>query len=111
MDDYRHILVSLDPECYQADLNDLLNRLWVTLSVYTSDSKDDIIVDIYKQLCIETYNLILNNFNNSEIHWINISPTLHMLLAHSWELIEKNSNRGLGEYSEGGLEHNNSSEP
>ena len=30
-----------------------------------------------------------------------------MLHAYSWELIESNNNRGLGEYSESGLEHNN----
>ena len=45
LDDYLHILVSLVPECYQADLNDLLNRLWAILYVYTSDSKDEINVD------------------------------------------------------------------
>ena len=61
----------------------------------------------FKELCAGTYLLILNKFNNAEIRWINISPTLHMLLAHSWEIIEANNNYSLGEYSESGLEHNN----
>ena len=107
LSDYRHILVSLVPECYQSDLNDVLNRLWVILFIYTSDSKDEVNVDMFREFCTETYNLILNNFNNLETKWINITPTLHMLLAHSWELIEMNNSCGLGECSETGLENNN----
>ena len=32
---------------------------------------------------------------------------MHALLAHSWELIANNDGKGLGEFSESGLENNN----
>ena len=107
--DYQHILVSLVPPRFQSDMIELLNRLWVLISVYTSKPKDDLEVNttLYGELCVETYDLIINCFKNSDYKWINVSPTLHMLLAHSWEIIEMNNNKGLGEYSESGLEHNN----
>ena len=88
---------------------EVLNRLWVIISIYTSKPKDDLEVNttLYGELCVETYDLIINCFENSITKWINVSPTLHMLLAHSWEIIEMNKNQGLGDYSETGLEHNN----
>ena len=85
----------------------MLNRLWVILVVYTSTSKDEVNTLLFRELCEETYDLLLNSFQNSESKWINVSPTLHMLLAHSWEVIENNNNCGVGEYSETSLEHNN----
>ena len=107
--DYQHILVSLVPPRFQSDMVELLNRLWVIISIYTSKPKDDLEVNttLYGELCVETYDLIINCFENSITKWINVSPTLHMLLAHSWEIIEMNKNQGLGDYSETGLEHNN----
>ena len=51
--------------------------------------------------------IILSNFNNDkENKWIQIRPTVHSLLAHSWELIKENNAKGLGEYTEGPLENN-----
>ena len=41
--DHCHILVSLVPLRFHSEISDLLNRLWVTLVVYTSTSKDEII--------------------------------------------------------------------
>ena len=105
--DHRHILVSLVPLRFHSEMNDLLNRLWMILVVYTSTSKDEVNTLLFRELCEETYDLLLNSFQNSESKWINVSPTLHMLLAHSWEVIENNNNCGVGEYSETGLEHNN----
>ena len=83
-----------------------MKRLWLIISVYTSTTRNEINIIIFKKLCAESYLLILKKFNNSEIKWINISPTLHMLLASSWEIIEANNNYSLGEYSGSGLEHN-----
>ena len=106
--DHRDILVSLVPVRFQPALRELLNRLWVILFVYTSQSKDaQVNIPLFREFCANTYELLLTGFENSESKWINISPTVHMLLAHSWELIEINNNYGLGEYSEQGLEHNN----
>ena len=39
--------------------------------------------------------------------WIYPSPTLHVFLSHSHELIDANKNCGLGKFSEQGLENNN----
>ena len=36
-----------------------------------------------------------------------MSPTIHKLLGHSWELIAMNGNYGLGTLSEGGIEASN----
>ena len=59
-------------------------------------------MEICEKLAME-----LNICPNCNSKWINVSPTLHMLLAHFWEIIEMNNNQGLGDYSETGLEHNN----
>ena len=107
--DHQHILVSLVPPRFQPDIVELLNRLWIIISLYTSKPRDNLEINttLYGELCVETYDLIINCFENSNSKWINVSPTLHMMLAHSWEIIEMNNNKGLGEYSESGLEHNN----
>ena len=39
--------------------------------------------------------------------WISVPPSLHKLLAHSWELIDLNDGRGLKCFDESGLEANN----
>ena len=36
--------------------------------------------------------------------WAAISPSVHRILAHSWEVIEMNDGFGLGDASEEGLE-------
>ena len=52
------------------------------------------------ELCTTTYELIVLKFN-----WVNITPSLHKLLAHSPELIATyNSGYGLKKISEEGLE-------
>ena len=104
--DYGYILVMLAPDCFKSDYAELLNRLWLIISLYASKSKKHINTVFFKEFCSETYDHLLNNFNNNESKWINISPTLHMTLAHAWEIIDMNNTYGLGDYSESGLEHN-----
>ena len=36
--------------------------------------------------------------------WISITPTVHKVLGHSWELIELNGGFGLGSLDESGME-------
>ena len=81
--DQRHVLVALVPEIYQEAFKDLLEGLWVVHTVYTIRKK--INVDHYKGFCLQVYRGILQNFGNLEalIPWVNISPTVHSLLAHS----------------------------
>ena len=85
-----------------------MDRLWIILFIYTSQSKNaQVNTLLFREFCADTYELLLKNFENLVKRWINVSPTLHMLLAHAWELIEINGKYGLGEYSETGLENNN----
>ena len=107
MRDHRHVLVALVRESHQEAYKDLLEGLWVVNTVYTSRKK--INVDHYKGFCFQVYLGILENFGNLEAFstWLNIGLTVHSLLAHSWELIERIGGLGLGEHSESGLECNN----
>ena len=103
-----NLMVSLAPQRFQEAYRTLLCRLWVIVKIYTSQRKVDI--GQFKEFCLDTYNYILMNFNNNSAEtkrWISISPTVHALLAHSWELIANNDGKGCGEFSESGLENNN----
>ena len=73
-------------------------NLEVILRVITS-SNNIIEIDKFLTLCNKTYTNILSNFK-----WADITPTLHKVLAHAPELIEKNLCLGLGKLSEEGLE-------
>ena len=57
--------------------------------------------NLFKEFCLETYNLILSKFNNVDLKWISITPTVHSLLAHGWELISFNDDKGLHTRLEG----------
>ena len=96
-------MVDLVPDRFKEEYHTLLCHLWVIIKIYNSKRKVNI--EKYKEFCVLTYNHILANFNNTDSRWINISPTLHSILAHSWELIQNNDDKGLGVFSEGGLEN------
>ena len=104
MVDHRELLVSLAPEKFQDNFRDLICRLWVILYVY--NSKRRVKVAEFKEFCLQTYEAIFTGFNNQK-RWINVSPTVHSLLAHSHELIENNECFGLGDFSESGVENCN----
>ena len=66
----------------------------------------------YKKLCTELYLFLIRSFprvikKHLPGPWISITPSLHKLLAHSWELIELNGDQGLRNLDESGLEGNN----
>ena len=65
--DHQHILVSLVPPRFQPDIVELLNRLWIIISLYTSKPRDTLEINttLYGELCVETYDLIINCFENS----------------------------------------------
>ena len=104
MTQHKDVLVECVPEVFHESFKELIDRLWVCIKVYTGTSKVNI--EEYKKFCIETYEFLLDNFSNTN-RWISISPTLHSLLAHSWEIISANDGVVLGEYTEGGLENSN----
>ena len=104
---HRSVLVNLMPEHHQSDFRKIITRLWICVKIYNSQDRID--VALYKSFCIETYILLLSSSfskNHKDEIWISISPTVHALIAHTWELIEFNSGYGCGEYSESGLEAN-----
>ena len=49
---------------------------------------------------------MLENFQSQDKNssWVSITPSVHKLLAHSWELIDSNNGYGLGSLDESGLE-------
>lgn len=74
--------------------------LSVILRVMSTGSK--IKVDEFTELCLSLYLQIL-----TELPWVSVTPTLHKLLAHSWELIQLNNGNGLKCRCEEGIEANN----
>ena len=90
--------------------------LSVILRLFSSDKV--INVKQYKKICTTLYLLYLKSFPNKhrkvrrqsqkqDETWIRIPPTLHKLLAHSWEQIDMNDDCGLKSFDESGLEANN----
>ena len=52
--------------------------------------------------------MFLTSFNELNGNsWIYLTPTAHGILEHAPELIETNESKGLGDYTESGLECNN----
>ena len=96
-------LLSNVPHHLRYNIAELCKRLSVILRIVSSKDKVNKL-DEFKQYCQETYKLVLEKYSPPKCF---LSPTVHKLLAHSWELIEKNSGVGLGTLSEGGLEASN----
>ena len=68
------------------------------LRIFNSDRRIE--TNQFGNLCTSTYLLILDSFP-----WVNISPTLHKVLAHSEDLLrDLNSGFGLKCFSEEGSE-------
>ena len=59
-------------------------------------------LSLYKDLCTSVHLKICETFP-----WAVISPSIHRVLAHSWEKIELNGLKGLGSESEEALEAQN----
>ena len=71
----------------------------VILTINNSNKK--VKVAEFKEFCRDTYLLV------NEISWIQISPSAHIVLGHSAELIEQNDGKGLLNFTECGIEANN----
>ena len=69
-------------------------------------SSEVVNVEAYKSFCLELYMHLLVGFcrPHQKATWLSITPTLHKLLAHSWELIMLNDGEGLKRLDESGLE-------
>ena len=91
------IALSFVPSVYKEVLTNIHTNLSALLKV--ANSSESVNVERFRELSQETYLLILENFP-----WVSVSNTLHKFLAHVYQFIEKNSNTGLCNLSEEGLE-------
>ena len=81
----------------RAQLNEIMTRMYVCLSIINSDKIID--VDQFENYCKRTQIRIKEIFP-----WMQITTTIHMFLAHGPQFIRANGNRGLLQYSESPLE-------
>ena len=86
------------PQAVCDDLNVILLGLCATVKIINSQ-KRKVNVEKVRQLSKEVYMKLVISFP-----WAVISPSVHRILAHSWEVIEQNNGFGLGNQSEEGLE-------
>ena len=110
----RDIVIDMLPERFQDVMKQIGQYLSVILRLFSSSQ--NINVQEYKKVCTSLYLLYLESFPTVskkkdpkpiDLMWISVPPSLHKLLAHSWELIELNDGRGLKCFDESGLEANN----
>ena len=78
-------------------IRSLMQRLTVINRVMSSDSLVKVLE--FRSYCLETYEQILTDFP-----FASVSETVHRLLAHTWEFVVLNGNRGLLRQGEGGSE-------
>ena len=112
----REIVIQMLPSRFQPVMTQIGQYLSVVLRLFSSSQS--INVAEYKKVCTSLYLLYLESFPKPvqpktkspkpiDLMWVSVPPTLHKLLAHSWELIEMNECRGLKCFDESGLEANN----
>ena len=112
----RDIVIQMLPDRFRPIMTQIGQYLSVILRLFSSSENID--VQEYKKVCTTLYLLYLESFPTPtkptkkspqpvDLMWISVPPTLHKLLAHSWELIEMNDGRGLKCFDESGLEANN----
>ena len=91
----RDVMSQVDP-----DFVPLLNQFgeYISTVIRIMSSKQCVKVDEFKDYCNEFNLFLLDNFP-----WMSITPSLHKVLAHSWELIEMNDGCGLGIFDESGI--------
>ena len=106
----RNLIIEMIPEEYRDTMRQYGQQLSVIIRIVCSN--EIINIQELKNLCTELYAFLIRSFPRvTKQHlpgpWISITPSLHKLLAHSWELIELNGERGLRNLDESGLEGNN----
>ena len=97
MRNHRDVIVSLLPNHHKPLFEKWGRLLCVIIRVVSS--KGTVNALRYRTICTELYVLMLK-----ELPWISITPTIHKLLGHTWELILENEGKGLGSLDESGLE-------
>ena len=97
-DPSRAFLANLVQDELQEDFSGILLGLCATVKVINSH-KRKVNIEKLQQLTMETYMKLVTCFP-----WCVVSPSVHRILAHSWEVIQGNNGCGLGSLSEEGLE-------
>ena len=97
-DTSRAFFVSLVEEGEREALDTVLLGLCATVKVINSQ-KRSVNVEKLRELTLKVYLALVNGFP-----WAVVSPSVHRILAHSWEVVELNGGYGLGDQSEEGLE-------
>ena len=100
----RRLLAGLVPDHMRDDMYEFLCRIYVLAKIYNSV---EYITPYYNEFCKDTTEILLTKFRSTDKKlWIFLTPTVHGLLHHTYELIEANNGQGLLEYSESPLEAN-----
>ena len=94
----RTVLCSMFKEEDQEDFSEILLGICTLVKVMNSQ-KRRVNVDKVRRLGQQVYLRVVKRFP-----WAAISPSVHRILAHSWEVIQLNDCYGLGGLSEEGLE-------
>ena len=97
-DQGRDFICSLITEVKREQFSEILLGIFSLVKVINSQ-KRMVDVDKVRQLGQQVYLKLVQLFP-----WVVISPSLHRILAHSWEVILLNDSFGLGGLSEEGLE-------
>ena len=97
-DSSRAFYVSLVEEDQREDFNLILLGLSAAVKIINSQ-KRRVNTEKLRELTLEVYLKIVQCFP-----WAVISPSVHRILAHGWEVIQLNQGFGLGDLSEEGLE-------
>ena len=97
-DNCRALLVKLVKEPELGHIKKLHMHFDVILRIISSKNRK-IDMNKFGNLCTSTYIDILTHFD-----WVDLTPTVHKVLAHSAELVANNLCMGIGHLSEEGLE-------
>ena len=97
-DDCRNLLEQFVNTTHLANIKKLHLNFYVIMRTISSKDRQ-IDVEKFGNLCTNTYVDILTHFP-----WVNLTPTVHKIIAHSTELVQNNSCMGVGHLSEEGLE-------
>ena len=89
----------IDSTELRGKIDTIVLNMSVILSIINSSKKVN--VDEYRVFCRDTYILV------ASLEWIEFTPSAHIVLAHSPDLIDQNHGMGLLNYTECGLEANN----
>ena len=94
---FRSFIINQLEERHRSEIGKYGQQLAIILRVILSG--EQINIDSHRQLCKDAYLHLRTNFD-----WVSITPTLHKVLAHSWEVIQLNEGFGLKRIDESGLE-------